>query len=321
MALGFRGPVSAVLFLAACASGSHATNVVPAAPNTPAPALGPHADLFLVRAVEAGQVLVMSSTTGVSRVITRSSGGLHQAELGLFWFREEAELKVLDLDKLDERAVTVADGLRRLDRFAIVDHDASVYVEDGCDELPSLELSWTDEPALQLIDEGEPPRITNRAWLKRELDRPTRPIGARKQLSNARTLARVPKRMLDCESPTGCGTVLPLGSTGIELVLVRHLAGGDCLRTACMLHDPRTKLYAKPPHAESWGKADPSLLGSCGPYNFDRSNTRFLVDDKLCTADGCQTLVGPALGWLEPGDVIGEPGVTDVEDEEGEEEE
>jgi hypothetical protein len=211
----------------------------------------------------------------------------------------------------------VADGLPEIDRLFIVDHSASASPDDGCDELPSLDLKWTEDPSIESPDESEaPPHITNREWLQREIDREPRKIGVRRELSNARAHVRLPKRIVACEAPSACGGALPLGDTGIELVLARQLAGGDCVHTACILHDPRTNQFAKPPHSETWGPADKNRLGSCGPYKFDLTNTAYLVDDQLCTAQGCKTLAGPALGWVEPGDVIGEPGVSAFDDDE-----
>jgi hypothetical protein len=273
--------------------------------------------LFLVQDVNAGQVLLVSSETGASRVIASASGGLYQAKLGLFWYRDGAQLRVLDLNEVDAAAVTVADGLPQIDRFYIIDHSAAADPDDGCDELPSLDLKWTADPSIESPEESEaPPRITNREWFQREIDRKPRKIGARRELSNARAHVRLPKRLFACEAPSVCGGVLPLGETGVELVLVRQLAGADCVHTACMLHDPKTKQFAKPPHAEAWGQAVKSRLGSCGPYRFDLTNAAYLVDRQLCTAQGCKALVGPAIGWLEPGDVIGEPGVPAFDEDE-----
>jgi hypothetical protein len=260
--------------------------------------------------VKAGQVLLVSSETGESRAIASAGAGLYQAELGLFWYRDGAQLKVLDLDDLDAAAVTVADGLPQIDRFYIVGQSTSADPDDGCDELSSLELKWTTDPSIESTEETEvPPRITNREWFQREIDRKPRKIGVRTDLSNADAHVRLPKRLVACEVPGVCGGLAPLGETGVELVLVRQLAGGDCVHTACMLRDPKTKQFAKPPHGEAWGRADKSRLGSCGPYKFDRTNQAYLVDRQLCTAQGCKALAGPAIGWLEPGDVVGEPGV------------
>jgi len=286
-------------------------NAAVRAPEEAPPQLGPRSSQFLVRDVKAGQVLLMSSETEGSRVIARAASGLYQAEVGLFWYRDGSELKVLDLNAADSSAVTVANGLPKIDRFAIIDHAAEAYVDDGCDELPTLQLKWTADPSFDFFEEGVEPQITNREWLKRELERKPREVGTYQELSDGGNRARVPKRLLSCETRGACGNALPLGDTGVELVLVRQRAGGDCVHTACMLHDPKTKQFAKPPHGESWGKADKSQLGSCGPYRFDRTNSKYLVDNQLCTAQGCKTLKGPALDWLEPGDVIGQAGVTD----------
>jgi hypothetical protein len=286
-------------------------SVPAAAPREPQSApLGPPSGLFLLRDVKAGHVLLVSSETGATRVIASAAGGLYQAELQLFWYRDGGLLKVLDLTDLDAAAVTVADGLPEIDRFSIIGQRITASPDDGCDELPSLDLMWTADPSIESPVESEaPPRITNREWLRHEIGRRPRRIGAQHALSDAREHLRVPKRLLACEMPDVCGGVLPLSGTGIQLVLIRQLAGGDCVHTACMLHDPKTKQFAKPPHSDTWGPADKSRLGSCGPYKFNSSNSAYLVDDQLCTTQGCKTLAGPALGWLEPGDVIGEPGV------------
>jgi len=218
MALGLRRPLTVLaLGSIAFACRSQGTSAPPPAPPqvaaTPTSSanaavhapeetplqLGPRSRQFLVRDVKAGQVLLMSSETEASRMIARAASGLYQAEVGLFWYRDGSELKVLDLNAADSSAVTVADGLPKIDRFAIIDHAAEAYVDDGCDELPTLQLKWTADPSFDFFEEGVEPQITNRDWLKRELERKPREVGEYQELSDGGGRARVPKRLLSCD--------------------------------------------------------------------------------------------------------------------------
>jgi hypothetical protein len=92
-------------------------------------------------------------------------------------------------------------------------------------------------------------------------------------------------------------------------VRVLEKPGGDCVQRACLLHDPRTRLFASVPKIETWGPAEATRKGTCGPLMFDKGKTSFLVDHYLCTpGKACDDLGAHALGWLVPGDVVGAPG-------------
>jgi hypothetical protein len=286
----------------------------------PAPAtirLGARSGQFLVRKVESDQILLVSQETADSRVLTPAAAALFQPEFALLWFRDGERLKVLDLEKQGAAPVTVAEGLPEVDRFSITGHGASVDTDDGCD-LAWIELTWSATPTIESLLEAAPQiRIVNRDWLVGELPRPPRKVGERREFSSSKSHVRLPKKLLECEDANSCGAALELGNRGLELVLVRQRAGGDCVQAACLLRDPKTGLFATPPSGSAWAKADKTRPGPCGPYMFDRTQSSFLVGDRLCTADGgCKKLGGVALGWLEPGDTIGDPGLGNFEDQE-----
>ena len=283
-ALEFRGTVASwigcMLCLAACPSSSAEpatraeappSRAAPApqpAPPQPAPpqpvppqpqaaastaAFGSRGSQFVVHKVSEGKLALASSETDATRVLAAASGGLIQPQLGLLWFRDGEHLKVIDLEQLDAAPVTIAEGMPETDRFSITEH-ADVDTEDGCD-LPWVELKWTAEPALESPITAAPKlRITNRDWLARARTRPLCAAGKQRALSTAKKHVRLPKKLLACEEAESCGGALPLGASGLELVLVRQQAGGDCADTACLLRDPKVRSFATPPRARSLGR-------------------------------------------------------------------
>lgn len=96
---------------------------------------------------------------------------------------------------------------------------------------------------------------------------------------------------------------------GPALVRVLEKPGGDCVQRACLLWDPRGRLFTSVPKIETWAPAEATPKGTCGPLMLDKTKDAFLVDHYLCTpGKGCDDLGAHALGWLVPGDVVGAPG-------------
>jgi hypothetical protein len=229
--------------------------------------------------------------------------------------RKGKQLQVLDLDRLDQPPVAIAEGLPNVDRLEITGPQDSVETEDGCD-LASIELDWSAKPKIACVLDPTPGlRVTNAAWLGAQRKRALRVQAKRMDFEDAGRKTRLPAKLLSCEVEESCGATLPLGATGLELVLVRQEAGGDCVHVGCLLRDPKSKLFATPPHAVSWGPANKTRPGACGPFMFDRAQKSYLVGSQLCAADsGCKPLPGPALGWIEPGDTVGTPGIVATSD-------
>jgi hypothetical protein len=337
MALGLRRLLSALpalAWLGACHASStgpgpqeNVANIAPQSASAPAadtsppsaaeqPAVLDPARSFVVRQVKRGQLLLVSSENGATRVLASASAGLLQPRLGLLWLRRGPQLQVLDLDRLDRAPVAIAEGLPEIDRFEITGQTDSIETEDGCD-LPAIELDWSAEPRLASELAPAPSlRVIDTSWLGAQRQRSLRTQAERREFEDAERKTRLPAKLLSCEVKETCGATLALGALGLELVLVQQHAGGDCVHVACLLRDPKSRLFATPPHATAWGSADKTRPGTCGPYMFDRSHKHYLVGDQLCAADsGCVQLAGLALGWLEPGETVGAPGILAENDE------
>ena len=329
MALGLRRNLNArlacalALWAQACSSG-HARPSAPAAVHpsppsqaqeTPQDSLGSLASQYIVSDAERQRLVLASSEARGTRVLATASGALLQPELGLLWFRAGDELRVLELDNPDAGSTVIVKGVPAVDRFAISRADASSQTEDGCD-LAWLALDWRAKPRVEVMLERAPGlRLVGRAWLKERLRKPAKRVGERRAFAQAKRVLPLKAAFPDCDPEDGCGATLPFGQLGLELVLIRQEPGGDCVQSACLLRDPKTGAFATPPLAATWGRVESTRPGPCGPYMFDRAGTAYLVDRRLCQrGSGCRALSGPALGWLEPGETVGDPGLGDFEE-------
>lgn len=178
-----------------------------------------------------------------------------------------------------------------------------------------------------------------RAWLLAQLDRPSAPGRMEHAAAAAPTTepsqptahgfslsdqsVNLPPGWQRCDDAERCGLSVPFGQSGYRLVLVSDRLGADCWRRSCLLFDPDSQRFASPPLMRDqttlkgslaelprrWSSAVEAQPGSCGPYFFDRTGRRFLAGRFLCELQGrCRPLSGQAIGWLEPGLVVGEPG-------------
>lgn len=276
--------------------------------------LGPPEQQFLVHLESREVVLRSAQGEGKQVLVPHADAALYQPELELIWFRDQDRFGVVDLRKPGSPANQLGHGMPDEQRLNIERGMDIATPNDGCD-LPFVALEWSESPALTAyLTEAPALAIDNQAWLAAELERPAR-ARAKKQ-GFVGTAVRLPKKLTDCDLPKSCGKSAPFGDSGKELVLVVERAGGDCVERACLLHDPRTRLFATPPKAAQWAAAKDTALGSCGPYLFDASKHAFLVDRRLCTLEqGCRDLGGEALGWLLPGEKEGEPGTGNFAEE------
>jgi hypothetical protein len=277
-----------------------------------APAMTDRRQSFLVQTDAHALVLKSSSSTATHMLVTHADSALYQDTLELLWFLDGDRLSVLDLRKPDATAVVVARGSTE-GRFMVHHGRQSIATEDGCD-LPFIDLDWSAAPKIQPVLHDAPDlRIENGAWLQAEFQRPARSGGRSRDFSGD-VHVPLPAKLLRCDDPESCGTALEFGAwPKRELVLVVDISGGDCFERACLLRDSSSGLYATPPDAKRWGDVEHTPNGPCGPYRFDEAQTSFLMGRWLCTLgpvdNVCKDVGGLALGWLMPGDSVGEPGV------------
>jgi len=270
------------------------------------------ADQYLV----LGEDLVLSTrgSTTRRRLAEHPSAALYDAALELVWVRRGGELQVLDLRASALQPISLSGGLPDGGHLEVRHrHEpfAALQPESTCDHGNVVSLDWSTDPGLEISGSDTPRRLapspSGRQWLTAEAARPTRALPPRPHFEAATARVSLPAAALRCDDEKLCGSALPLGSSGLELVLVQSQWGADCNHYACLLHNPATRLFATPPVARAWGEAAATAPGTCGPFLFQRDAAWFLVGDELCGPDGhCQALGGRGLGWLWPGPIVGE---------------
>jgi hypothetical protein len=270
------------------------------------------ADQYLV----LGEDLVLFSrgSTTSRRLAERPSDALYDAAAELVWVRRGGELQVLDVRANALQPISLFGGLPEGGHFEVRHRQqtfAALQPESSCDHGNVVSLDWTSDPGLVIFEGGTPrrlaPGVSGRRWLTAEWARPSRALLPRSHFESSVSRVSLPKSALRCDDEKLCGSALPLGASGLELVLVQSQWGADCNHYACLLHNPATKLFATPPVARAWGAAATTAPGTCGPFLFHRDTAWFLVGNALCGPDGqCQALEGRGLGWLLPGPIVGE---------------
>lgn len=284
---------------------------VPGPVAEPVPADAAGAQQFLLLR-DTGE-LTLSTPEGASHVLARGvADASYDPALELVWLQTVNELRVFDLRKPAAESVLIAHGLSGARRLQVDHAESRLLPDDGC-ELPFVELGWSRQPTLVgMVEEVPDLRLEGTAWLAAEIARPRRDVPRTRlspfDLRAARVRVPLPPERSRCEEPAACGAAVPLPGWGIELVLVQDQMGEDCWTRSCVLRDPETDRYATPPLAERWGPVEDTDPGTCGPFQFDASGQRFLLDRSLCTAAGCRKLGGRAIGWRDPGATVGTPG-------------
>jgi hypothetical protein len=263
-----------------------------------------------------GRSLALHDLNGrQARVLaTEVDTALYDEAFGLIWVKRQTELNVVDLQREYEETV-IAGGLPP-GYHLTVQHErrstSTLQPETTCDPANRIVLDWTRDPALRLDELHRGPielglHPNGRAWLIDHWSRAIREPAERVHFDSARASVSVAGFLLDCDTPDSCGKALALGSTGLDLVLVRDRWGADCNHYGCLFRDRQTGRFATPPLAPSWGEFAGTPAGSCGPYFFNRAATAFLVGDYACpVGKQCSALDGQALGWLTPGPIFGE---------------
>lgn len=309
---------------AACHTAAcHTAACHTAAPHTPAGELGAPTDApveespaaraaapsgarFLVE-TRAGQLVLRSVGSSAQQVLADAQQSLYDERLELVWFYAGERLWVLDLRALAAPPVLIAANVPPHAEFHVV-RERLLEPADGCDTVPILRLNWSSKPTLEAWYAAAPPLApAGVAWLVAQLSRPARTLAEQQTFGSTLAEPKAPGTPARCEAPFVCGSSLPFGNGGRQLVLVEAGVGGDCWHFGCLLRD-ETGAWATPPEAKHWAAGAAMPPGSCGPYRFNRQGTAFLVGELLCATGGsCQALSARTLGWLEPGSSVGAP--------------
>jgi len=245
---------------------------------------------------------------------------VYDAPLEVLWIRREGRAEIVDLRKPKPKPVPIVTDMGDLGEVTVHTSDNRVLQSPGVCVVPgTIDVKWADPPSLKVrgFDEGEPPtpQLVGADWLTKELTRPARPIKvARADLPafGSEPVVKLPKGVGKCgKGESECGTAVPFGASGWQLVFAGEDRDEDCRHYRCLLRDPATGKLGKPPLPSKWSDdAKPALIGECGLYRFDPSGKWYAIGPKLCAAGGaCQTVkeMNP-LGWLDGGQDVGTNG-------------
>jgi hypothetical protein len=263
-------------------------------------------DRFLVE-TRAGQLVLRSVGSSAQQVLADAQRSLYDERLELVWFNDGERLWVLDLRSLAAPPVLIAAHVPPHAEFHVV-RERLLEPADGCDTVPVLRLNWSSKPTLEAWYAAAPPLApAGAAWLVAQLSRPARTLAEQQTFGSTPAESKGSGAPARCEAPFVCGSSLPFGNAGRQLVLVEAGVGADCWHFGCLLRDD-TGALATPPEAKQWTSGAAVPPGSCGPYRFNQQGTAFLVGELLCAMGGsCQALSARTLGWLEPGSSVGAP--------------
>jgi hypothetical protein len=293
------------------AEPSAASEAPPARAAAVIPARG---QLFLVKDVDGNALELRALGSAFKRRLAEHADlVLYDPKLELVWLRAGDQLSVLDLRESPSdgmRPVPIASDVDEAPELVVDRGGDSIQLENGCDLLPILTLHWDQPPWLE-VDEERSDEIAGHAWLERERTRRSRSPSQRLVLgldSDEHSRAKLPRARLHCEDKELCGASVSFPGSSHEQLVITDQSEGDCQHLQCLLFNPENDTFGTPPVPKSWGSAQSVASGSCGPYRFNADGSAFLVDDQLCSAGACQPLGGTAVGWLEPGTVVGASG-------------
>lgn len=269
--------------------------------------LGPRDRQYLLHLATGPIEIRVRGSHATRALVPRARASLYDAGLELVWFLDRDRLGVVDLRARDLGPVTVAVGVPEdIFRLWIEHPTGAIRTDDGCDG-EEITVRWEPRPAVRLAHSPQTEvRIENEAWLDAQRTRASRVQPEPREFESERV--KLPRQMRECDERERCGTTVAFGSLPLQLVLAAEQRGDDCMHRACLLRDPATGLFAQPPAASVWAKARDAATGPCGPFRFDATGASFLLGTQLCArGTACVELVGQALGWLVPGDIVGLP--------------
>ena len=241
---------------------------------------------------------------------------LYDAALDLPWVRREGRLEVVDFRKANPAPVPIVANMGDEGEFVILTKDKrSLRIPGVCVVRGSIEVKWLNHPSIRVrgFDEGEPPqpRLLGANWLVQELKRGAREIKVERvtlPVFSEGPTVKLPRKLAKCATPGQCGTAVGFGGSGWQLVYAGEDQGEDCQHYRCLLRDPATGRFGKPPLPTTWSPtANAALVGDCGPYHFDQSGKWYGTDTQLCATGGTCRPLGDAvmLGWLDGGQDVG----------------
>jgi hypothetical protein len=305
------------------ASAQKGGSAPPAKPDAGAPvaAVDPGFSAALRRAAGGSPVLLAMVDNAVE---ARSADGkfklvvapdpvqdaVYDAELELVWVRRIGQLEVWDLREEKPKAIPIlADAADDGDFW--IDHGLHQVSPGGqCDVSSTMIVRWTKHPFVEVVglDENAAPRprLVGSLWLTEQFSRPLRSVAQTRTDLPAlldKTHVVIPRKVGTCADPEDCGGGVPFGNTGWLLVVAAEAPGADCRHFECVLYDPRTKKFGKPPLPGKWkASAQKAMLGECGRYRFEPSGRWFAIHEQVCAVGGtCSTLAESArvIGWLD----------------------
>lgn len=260
-----------------------------------------------------GQLVARSVDGTFNRVLAPGPYGdaLSDDERELVWLRGDTRLDVLDLRApgpaaARNLATSAPKAIEKLGEHITEPPTwtmatfVNIMLETGCMSGAGLRLDWS-RGGVGTTTGGETVHVVDKDWFAAQEKRARRAVPAGFSVAAPRR-HKVPRNVGTCHNDakdelgkSACGSSMPLGTTGLELVVV----GADsehCPAKHCQLYDPGKKKYAPVPGIDPEDKE----ARTCGPLLFDPAGTSYLVDDKVCGPElTCSSVGRLAVGWLD----------------------
>jgi hypothetical protein len=246
------------------------------------------------------------------------ASAVYDASLELVWVRRLGQLEVWDLRQEKPKAIPILADAADEGTFDIQRGDHHVGPGGMCIVPGTMTVHWSKRPTVEILgfdemDSPPHPRLVGAAWLAKEFARKSRAVPSAKAPlpgpASKESRVPIPRTVGRCSTPDDCGSSVPFGSTGWTLVVGKEDPGADCQHYRCLLFNPATKSFGKPPMPTDWKPAaQKSMLGDCGLYRFDATGKWFAIDDQVCAVGGtCSTLGKSAqvVGWLDGENDVG----------------
>ncbi|HTJ46628.1 MAG TPA: hypothetical protein VL463_31195 [Kofleriaceae bacterium] len=235
-------------------------------------------------------------------------GAEYDAAHELIWFKSKDTLQVIDLRDAAKKPVVIAkkvptdswavSGLSEAQHntdytniFTIIHLDKKPYAEAG----QGAYMEVDGESDARLTKKVDKVKIVGTKWVKAQLGRIA--------VEEPKERAEPPKVAIkvspdDCEDEEICGTAQWLGGSPYQLLIVEHTCGDAC-HQACVLYDPKSKQFASPLTAATWGALDKAEKGGCEGYMVEPNNGRYFAKDTgtLCTL-GAKSTCSDLSPWL-----------------------
>jgi hypothetical protein len=243
----------------------------------------------------------------------------------LLWFVADQKLQVLDLRATSAEPVVVVTGFTSTD-FIVQGIGSAFTTQESSRFLHVLQManpplvsvrpptdgSWNEAENQKALGMVKTAQVVGQAWLNAQTDRkagmppapgtrlppPPPPPG------DPRNTLDLPDHFKQCNDASQCGRNLPLGKSGLRLVVVYQNCAGGCVKQ-CALVDAAGKVFNFPapvlPKDAKPGDfpppSEPTLM-PCGPVMVNAKSDAWIVGNKVCTKVGCQTVEGTPFAWV-----------------------